>query len=363
MKETTTRDYSKVGGWLLVMCILMMYVGPVLGLINTAAGMLALERRNFGVNTGFEGFKVAIWFAKVVLWGASFWAGWQLKNKLIPETVAHVKRLIWLIFVGGSILLNLLIPTVFLGVDSDTIARGLMFCVLSTAIAGMYVLYLSKSERVRMTYRFDASQVILEPGISSPSNVVTEQSPKIERQRMQSTPQPAMKPSDTQTVVQKEFTREIASPSVFLDQPNVVEENGIYSLIAHELETNAVDKGLWTRLFAECDGDEQRIKVLYIKQRAERLFSVAKTKLEQAAAEQAAHAEESERIRRERETIADPRMVAAVWNGNWTTAIKLLGDGVKPMGVDEDGNSLLDLAKIRGDLQMIKLLQSHMSRG
>lgn len=53
----------------------------------------------------------------------------------------------------------------------------------------------------------------------------------------------------------------------------LVDEEPIYATIAMELETGSTDKGLWTRLFAECSGDEQQIKILYIKQRAERLIS------------------------------------------------------------------------------------------
>lgn len=51
-----------------------------------------------------------------------------------------------------------------------------------------------------------------------------------------------------------------------------VDEDAVYAQIAQELETDTVDKGLWTRLLAQADGDKERTKVLYIKQRAERLL-------------------------------------------------------------------------------------------
>lgn len=54
-------------------------------------------------------------------------------------------------------------------------------------------------------------------------------------------------------------------------EDDVVER--IYAKIAKELETDSMTKGLWTRLYAECDGDEKRTKVLYIKQRAEKLIA------------------------------------------------------------------------------------------
>lgn len=47
-----------------------------------------------------------------------------------------------------------------------------------------------------------------------------------------------------------------------------VDEDAIYTAIFNELENKTYDKGLWTRLFAECNGDETKTKVMYIKRRA-----------------------------------------------------------------------------------------------
>ncbi|GMV56777.1 MAG: hypothetical protein AMXMBFR6_25820 [Betaproteobacteria bacterium] len=138
-----------------------------------------------------------------------------------------------------------------------------------------------------------------------------------------------------------------------------VDEDSIYSKIAKELESDATDKGLWTRLFAESGGDEKQTKVLYIKQRAERLIAIERTRLAQLESERAANAEQLEQLKRQRDGIAAPELVYAVWNGNWSTASQLLRDGVKPIGRDQDGNTLLDLARKRRDRQMIQLLESY----
>ena len=89
------------------------------------------------------------------------------------------------------------------------------------------------------------------------------------------------------------------------------------------------------------------------------MIAVATAQLEQAAAEQAARSEELERIQRERGGIVDTRLAAAVLDGNWASASRLLREGVKPIGFDENGNSLLSLAEKRGDKQMIQLLESY----
>jgi len=55
-------------------------------------------------------------------------------------------------------------------------------------------------------------------------------------------------------------------------RPSAVHENAIYTAIANELESGQTDKGLWTRLYAENDGDEKKTRVAYIKLRAEKMI-------------------------------------------------------------------------------------------
>ena len=58
----------------------------------------------------------------------------------------------------------------------------------------------------------------------------------------------------------------------------IIDDERIYAKVANELETGGMAKGLWTRLYAECDGDEKRTKVLYIRQRAERLIAAERAR-------------------------------------------------------------------------------------
>jgi hypothetical protein len=97
------------------------------------------------------------------------------------------------------------------------------------------------------------------------------------------------------TIVPTDIRQEISAPlsnetqktptSIAAQRVAFVDEDRIYAQIAEELETGIADKGLWTRLFAECSGDEKQTKVLYIKQRAERLIAAERLRLEQAARE------------------------------------------------------------------------------
>lgn len=137
-------------------------------------------------------------------------------------------------------------------------------------------------------------------------------------------------------------------------------EDRVYAEIAKELEDGVADKGLWTRLFAECGGDEKQTKVFYIKQRAEKLISVERDRLEQESSELAAEVARIEVARLEQlRGTADAKLAAAVSDGNWALASRLLREGIKPDGFDETGNSLLDLARKRNDRQLIILLESY----
>ena len=44
-----------------------------------------------------------------------------------------------------------------------------------------------------------------------------------------------------------------------------------YARVAEEMESGQIDKGLWTRLFAENDGDEPKTRAAYIRHRVQQL--------------------------------------------------------------------------------------------
>ena len=52
------------------------------------------------------------------------------------------------------------------------------------------------------------------------------------------------------------------------------EEEQLYAQAAAELDGGSRDKGLWAKCFADCDGDENKAKALYLKTRVERTREV-----------------------------------------------------------------------------------------
>lgn len=169
-----------------------------------------------------------------------------------------------------------------------------------------------------------------------------------------------------------------------------------------EFEGTSRRPGLWARAFADAQGNEAVAKATYLRDRASELAHEHQMRLaeQERQSRQLAQEPELEHLSAEQQAyellpkgrcpnasclsviplsekscskcgaifggsgwnltpIADPELVAAVWDGNWTTASKLLREGVKPVGSDANGNTLLDLARKRGDKQMIQLLESH----
>jgi hypothetical protein len=71
---------------------------------------------------------------------------------------------------------------------------------------------------------------------------------------------------------------QIKAPAAAVEQVPVVrpapqpkQDDAIYLTIAMELDSGKTDRGLWTRLFAECDGEDAKTRVAYIRARAVQL--------------------------------------------------------------------------------------------
>jgi hypothetical protein len=88
-----------------------------------------------------------------------------------------------------------------------------------------------------------------------------------------------------------------SAQQINVQSPSPFDEDAVYEVVANEMESGKMDKGLWTRLFAELDGDEKQIKIAYIKQRAEKLMVTERTRFQEQAQFRAEEAERKERLR------------------------------------------------------------------
>ncbi len=83
------------------------------------------------------------------------------------------------------------------------------------------------------------------------------------------------------------------------------QEDRLYEQIAQELETNTVDKGLWTKVFAQAGGDERQTRVLYIQARFARLLAIENTQRDAIRRKQEYDQEEAARLARVRSIRAN----------------------------------------------------------
>jgi hypothetical protein len=94
------------------------------------------------------------------------------------------------------------------------------------------------------------------------------------------------------------------------DMPSVVVEKGLstmnndafYDEVAKEMQENRLVPGVWTRAFAEADGDENRAKAIYIKLRVAKLLDQHREQVDQEKhiAEQKRRAQEEILVARKR---------------------------------------------------------------
>lgn len=60
-----------------------------------------------------------------------------------------------------------------------------------------------------------------------------------------------------------------------------IDEDVIYEIVGKEIQEGRTETGLWTRLFAEMNGDETKVKVAYIKRRAEKLIASEQARIQE----------------------------------------------------------------------------------
>ncbi len=339
-----------VGGWLALLVAGMLVLGPLLGVGRTYGEFASAEREYPALAQVAEwsSFKTAEWVALLIFCAISIYGGLGLATKRTPDAVSRAKLVLWFNYPISIVVTAMIIPATMIPDSGKEAAMAIPSLLAALLAVAIWTAYLNRSKRVRNTYGLQSAVTpTLSAGGTDPDPFERMSNPE------PGTPRPSIsRPTADMTNAATPITSTAS-------QQLVVDEDRIYALIATELETNAQEKGLWTRLFAQCGGDEKQTKVLYIKQRAERLIAAESLRLEHVARERAAEAEKLEKLDRQRQGLADPELVSAVWNGNWSTASKLLRDGIKPIGKDKDGNSLLDLAKKRCDPQMIQLLESY----
>lgn len=273
-----------VGGWLSLLVHGMLWLGPLMVIGRTSADFSTAEREYTGLAQMAEwsSFKAIEWIALLVFCAISIYGGLGLAKKRTPDAVSRAKLVLWFNYPISIIVTGMLIPVAMINGGGAVAAANIPSLIASLIAVGIWTAYLNRSKRVRNTY-----------GLTNSASLEGIRQVTYESHSAAATGEHGMRASSPTPIVHQRggSTAPIASA-----QRAVVDEDRIYTVIANELETGVADKGLWTRLFAECGGDEKQTKVHYIKQRADRLISAERSRLEQAASESAAEAERVEKL-------------------------------------------------------------------
>lgn len=190
------------------------------------------------------------------------------------------------------------------------------------------------------------------------------------------------KPRSLEVGLNAEFAHATPSPSQFVTPANTymppdtaADEDHFYGIVANELETGNTDKGLWTRLYAEHDGDEKKTKIAYIKRRVDQMLSLEarrKNELirdenEKSIREQKVAAEIKLKSKGERrmQVLAEisktklfDECVDKIRLKSESPALEelLMGEPLWAEAVDSNGNTLLHFAVRNRNMHAVQLL-------
>lgn len=345
---------SGVGGWLAFLVVWLAVLWPLLGCVQLLHYFSTIERDNQGIEHFiiWSSFKTVEWIFLQISFALSIYGGIVLATKRTPGAVFKAKLVLWFIGPISIIATNLIIPMTMLHVRLAHEANAADVFFVSLVIATVWTAYLNRSKRVKNTYGLadkpTVAQAAAEKGkpsgtkpLSKPIRwaifavvcclalVVYAAWKDLDRLYGWGFPsaflrgavvlggllilwdwakgkdgRPAGKSVDNQatsaatplTTGGREHAMAPTSsqrPSETVqapERPEARHEERFYRQIAEEFARGTTDKGMWTRLFAECGGDEKQTEVLYIRERADSLILAARqgpdaTALEPAATE------------------------------------------------------------------------------
>jgi hypothetical protein len=139
-----------------------------------------------------------------------------------------------------------------------------LLITLTPAVGRTVMAYLADDNAVRMLVEGGFAVIFWAVVAASVGWVLDRRSAKI-----------AAPPTEQPTIRQASDPAPAPECATRLTETPVIDEDKIYSAIADELESGNIDKGLWTRLFAQHDGDENKTKAAYIKHRVSTLMANA----------------------------------------------------------------------------------------
>jgi hypothetical protein len=152
---------SGIGGWLGLLVIGLMILGPLLGASKLSHGFSDTLKQfpQLANNAPLENYKQVSWLIFAVSASVSFAAGYRLWKIHFPKSVRFAVLALWLAGPLSNVLYAISAIAIFgsSNVRGDAIVQIIMVTILSVIAAGIWTAYLMRSVRVRNTYKMQHS--------------------------------------------------------------------------------------------------------------------------------------------------------------------------------------------------------------
>ena len=182
-----TQAPAGVRGWLLLLVVGMMALGPLLGAARINADIM-MEELQYPVLTSlseWSTFKSAIWWTFLGIAVLSFYGGLGLARGKGWSVVNRAKAILWISGPAGSLVMSVLIPVIVFGELLNAVdAQSVGAFIASVLAASIWTTYLMKSKRVRNTYggsvpSTGAGNEIISPPIDNETQPATQSDPEL----------------------------------------------------------------------------------------------------------------------------------------------------------------------------------------
>ena len=152
-RRTMIKPYG-VGGWLALLVIGMIIIGPIMGAENIYLAITMAERHNPLIVSlpQWTTYKNVTWGAFLVVIALNFYGGVGLVCGRNRSVVTRAKMILWITGPLASIVMVVIIPFIVFGKTPAIDSKIVRAVIVSFILAGFWTIYLSVSRRVRNTY-------------------------------------------------------------------------------------------------------------------------------------------------------------------------------------------------------------------
>jgi Kef-type K+ transport system membrane component KefB len=149
---------SGVGGWLLLLVVGLIFLGPVMGAGRINLDLMSVEAQypNIKNISEWNTYKSATWWTFFGVCCLSFYAGLGLAKDRNIQVVKRTMVVLWIVGPVASLILGMLLPILIFG-KSEPNPQFIGTMIASVIAATIWTTYLYKSKRVKSTYGINAS--------------------------------------------------------------------------------------------------------------------------------------------------------------------------------------------------------------